>query len=73
VTLHLKAHREALGLTQQDVAFRCGLSVDGIQKLERQGSNPRLFTLMALSRGLALTIPELLAPPKKNGRKRKAS
>jgi transcriptional regulator with XRE-family HTH domain len=36
----LRRHRQAAGLTQQELAERAGLSVHGIQKLERGATHP---------------------------------
>ena len=36
----LRDHRQAAGLTQQQLAERAGLSVHGIQKLERGATHP---------------------------------
>lgn len=47
----MKARRLALGLRQQDMADRTGMSRQQYQRLERQG-NPRLDTLELLAKGV---------------------
>lgn len=51
VLRQLKARRLALGLRQEDMANRIGMSRQQYQRLERQG-NPRLDTLELLAKGL---------------------
>jgi len=51
VLQQLRARRLALGLRQEDMASRTGMSRQQYQRLERQG-NPRLDTLALLAKGL---------------------
>lgn len=51
VLQQFKARRLALGLRQEDMASRAGMSRQQYQRLERQG-NPRLQTLELLAKGL---------------------
>lgn len=44
-TRQIKAARSLLGWTQKDLAFRCGLSPVGVNRLEREISDPRSSTL----------------------------
>jgi transcriptional regulator with XRE-family HTH domain len=73
----LRALREAAGVSQQALAFRSGLSGSVIARIEQgqpTGQDPRLSTLVALARGLDLTLNELvneLFPPAKPRRGRK--
>src|SRR5690349_13354758 len=50
----LRQHRIAAGLTQADLAERAGLSVHGIQKLERDATHPYRDTAQRLIAALAL-------------------
>jgi predicted ATPase/DNA-binding XRE family transcriptional regulator len=50
----LRAHRRAVGLTQQQLAERAGLSVHGIQKLERGATHPYRDTAQRLMVALQL-------------------
>ena len=56
----LKALRQAAGLTQQQLAFQAGLSMSLVTQLE-QGlkADPRLSTLLALSRVLGVSLDAL--------------
>lgn len=56
----LKARRLQLGLKQQDMYMRVGISRQQYQRLESQG-NPRLDTLALVARGLN---SELMLIPK---------
>jgi len=51
----LRQHRLAAGLTQASLAERSGLSVHGIQKLERGATHPYRDTTQRLSRALLLS------------------
>src|SRR5579871_2762476 len=51
----LRQHRLATGLTQEALADRAGLSVHGIQKLERAVTHPYPDTTRRLIEALALT------------------
>jgi transcriptional regulator with XRE-family HTH domain len=58
---NLRDHRERAGLTQESLAGESGLHPSEIGKLEREERTPRLDTIVALSRALALTsVCELL-------------
>ncbi|TDQ00538.1 AAA family ATPase [Labedaea rhizosphaerae] len=46
--------RRAAGLTQEELAERCGLSVRGVGNLERGARRPRKFTVELLADGLGL-------------------
>jgi transcriptional regulator with XRE-family HTH domain len=50
----LRHHRQAAGLTQHQLAERAGLSVDGIQKLERGATHPYRDTAQRLIAALQL-------------------
>ncbi len=49
----LKERRKSLGLTQEDMTMRVGMSRQQYQKLESQG-NPRLDTLELVAKGLKM-------------------
>src|SRR5688572_25646915 len=70
----LRHHRLTAGLTQEVLAERAGLSVRGVQRLERSQTAPRAETLRLLADTLhldpearadliAAAHPELAAPP----------
>ena len=55
----LRQHRSAVGLTQEDLAERSGLSVDTISLLERgEHRRPHRYTLQSLADALGLSQPE---------------
>ncbi len=54
----LRTHRLKLGLTQEGVAERAGLSVNAIQKLERGGTHPYRDTTNRLVRALGLSADD---------------
>jgi predicted ATPase/DNA-binding XRE family transcriptional regulator len=55
----LRQHRNAAGLTQEDLAERAGLSVDTISLLERgEHRRPHRYTMQSLADALGLSQPE---------------
>ena len=52
--------REERHWSQEEFADRCGLHRTAVGLLERAERNPRLETLMTVSRGLGVTVSELL-------------
>lgn len=52
--------RTRLGLTQEELAFRCNMHASHIGFLERGERNPSLETLSRLARGLEIPLHELL-------------
>jgi transcriptional regulator with XRE-family HTH domain len=57
---NLKERRLALGLSQEALGDACDLHRTEISLLERAGRDPRLATLVRLSRALGMTPSELL-------------
>lgn len=57
----VKARREELGLTQEELASEAGLHQRWISNLERGWRNPSLRSLQRLARGLGIKPSELLA------------
>ncbi len=58
---HLRELRLARGLTQAQVAERCGTMVPVISNLERGMTVPTLSTLLHLANALKCTMGELVA------------
>ncbi|MDE2573457.1 MAG: helix-turn-helix transcriptional regulator [bacterium] len=56
VSNSLRSRRQALGLTQQDVAKRSGLLQTNYSKIEQGKSDPRLRTLQEIARALSLEV-----------------
>lgn len=57
---NLQAARVRLGLSQQQLASRCGLSRTEISLFERRARSPRLEMIVALSRALGVEPGALL-------------
>jgi transcriptional regulator with XRE-family HTH domain len=57
---NLRAHRERVGLSQEELGDRCELDRTEISLLERGLRYPRLDTLVKLSRALELDSPGML-------------
>lgn len=57
---NLQAARVRLGLSQQQLASRCGLSRTEISLFERRARSPRLEMIVALSRALEVEPGALL-------------
>lgn len=57
---NLQSARLSLGLSQQQLASRCGLSRTEISLFERRARSPRLEMIVALSRALEMEPGELL-------------
>lgn len=59
---NLRAFRERAGLSQEELAGRCGLHRTEISLLERGKRSPRLETIVILAHALQLDSPgELIA------------
>jgi transcriptional regulator with XRE-family HTH domain len=57
----IRDRRHALGFTQEDVAFRAGLSVRHYQSLESGAVNPSYLVLCSVADALAIGISPLIA------------
>src|ERR671914_379353 len=55
----IRALRERLGLTQEDFATRCGISVSFASLLERGERSPSYETLVDVSEALEVPLSEL--------------
>lgn len=56
----VKNMREVLGWSQQELAYRAGLSVSAVQKLEQGTKNPRVSSVAAVAMALDTTLPYLV-------------
>jgi transcriptional regulator with XRE-family HTH domain len=54
--------RQALGLTLEEFADRCGVSPNYIGSIENGHRDPSLTTIRALAKGLGVTTGELVGP-----------
>ena len=57
---NLRTHRTRAGLSQERLAFKCRLHRAEISLLERGAREPRLATIVRLSRGLGIPATDLL-------------
>src|SRR5262249_52864762 len=58
----LRELREARGLTRYALAKLAGLTNEGVIKMERPGSDPKLSTILKLARALSIAPCDLLPP-----------
>lgn len=58
---HIRARRKTLGVTQEQLADRAGLSPNYVARLEIAVGAPSLSTLISLSNALGTSVSELLA------------
>lgn len=57
----IRRHRQALGLSQEQLAERAGLHRNYVGFLERGERNASLTTLFSIARALGLSVGQLLA------------
>lgn len=58
----IREKREALGLTQIEVAEKAGLDRNYIGMVERGERNPSYLSLIKIAKGLNLTVDQLIKP-----------
>lgn len=58
----IREKREALGLTQIEVAEKAGLDRNYIGMVERGERNPSYLSLIKIATGLNLTVDQLIKP-----------
>jgi DNA-binding XRE family transcriptional regulator len=56
----LRARRNALGVSQEELAHRCGVNRTFVAKMEVGQNQPSLTVLMKISEGLQVSLPALL-------------
>lgn len=59
---HIHDMRKALGLSQQELAKRCGVSRQTINAIENNKYDPTLALAFALARELGTTVDALFIP-----------
>lgn len=57
--LNIKRIRESLGLSQEELCFRTGLSKNQIGNIERGEVNATISTLFALAKGCNISISQI--------------
>jgi transcriptional regulator with XRE-family HTH domain len=60
---NVKDAREAMGLTQRELAAKAGTGQRRINVIELGGGNPTLLTIVRIGKCLDRTTVELLTPP----------
>lgn len=58
----IREKREALGLTQIEVAEKAGLDRNYIGVVERGERNPSYLSLIKIAKGLNMTVDQLIKP-----------
>lgn len=67
VARRIREHRERQGMTQEDFAGRCGISVSFASLLERGERSPSYETLVQVAQALQLPLSELMRDASRNG------
>lgn len=65
---NLRALRHAQGVSQEELAARCGLHRTYVGSVERGERNATLSTLEVLASVLGVSVPELLTPRRPDGK-----
>lgn len=55
----IKAWREYLGLTQEELAARAGIKKLAVARLEKPNANPRAATLKKLAEAMGILVEQL--------------
>ena len=63
----IKARRKALGLSQEELAKRCGVSRQTVNAIENNKYDPTLALAFRLAQALRLTVDALFQPPTPKG------
>ena len=59
---NIRSRRKALGLSQEELAKRCGVSLQTVNAIENDKYDPTLSLAFALAKELQLTVDELFVP-----------
>lgn len=65
---NLRAYRKSKGISQEELASRCGLHRTYIGSVERQERNVTLGTLEVLADALGTNVPDMLTKRVRHGR-----
>ena len=58
----IRSRRKQLGLSQEELAKRCGVSRQTVNAIENNKYDPTLTLAFALAKQLQLTVDELFTP-----------
>lgn len=61
----VREHRHRLGVSQEQLGFRCGVDRTYVSALERGVRNPTILVLWKLARGLETTLSQLVRTAEK--------
>ena len=59
---NIRSRRKALGLSQEELAKRCGVSRQTVNAIENDKYDPTLSLAFSLAKELQLTVDELFVP-----------
>ena len=59
---NIRSRRKALGLSQEELAKRCGVSRQTVNAIENDKYDPTLSLAFTLAKELQLTVDELFVP-----------
>ena len=58
--LAIRKRRLEIGITQNELALRTNKNQQSINRLETGGINPTYYQLLEISKGLEMSLPELI-------------
>lgn len=58
--LNMREARKSLGMSQEDLGDKCGISRNNVGAIERGEQSPRLDNMAAIAKALGIALPELL-------------
>jgi transcriptional regulator with XRE-family HTH domain len=64
IARRIRDHRERQGMTQEDFASRCGISVSFASLLERGERSPSYETLVEVGQALQVSLSDLMRDPR---------
>jgi DNA-binding XRE family transcriptional regulator len=56
----IKAWREHLGMTQEELSVKAGIKQPTLARMEKSGANPRKSSLIKLAEAMGLTVEQLM-------------
>ena len=63
ISSNIKRYRQEVGLTQEALAKKCGISVRYVWHLENASANTTIDTLESVARGIGCSLIDLLHDP----------
>lgn len=66
ISENVRKFREKLGLTQQQLAEKIGVSYPRISEIENSKGEPKITTIEKVARGLGVSVMDLIRPSRKN-------